>query len=43
MKEAGCYQLTFPVETCNHRILSDVIDKPLDIYKVKGLVDIVIK
>jgi len=39
MKSAGCYQLTFPVETTNIKILHDVINKPLHVDKVKPLVD----
>lgn len=39
MKESGCYQLTFPVESSNERILKDVINKPLDPDIVKPLVD----
>jgi len=39
MKKAGCYQLTFPVESFNKRILKEVINKPLDISKVAPLVD----
>ena len=38
MKEAGCYQLTFPVESSNPKILKEVIRKPLDIKVVKPLV-----
>lgn len=39
MKRAGCYQLTFPVETFNCHILRNIINKPLTVWKVKKLVD----
>jgi len=38
MKKAGCYQLTFPVESFNKHILKKVIHKPLKVERVKGLV-----
>jgi len=38
MKKAGCYKLTFPVETSNKDILKNVIDKPLKIDRVPRLV-----
>ncbi|GAH74218.1 unnamed protein product, partial [marine sediment metagenome] len=38
MKRAGCYQLTFPVESFKQHILKDVINKPLKIGRIKGLV-----
>lgn len=38
MKEAGCYQLTFPVETTNKNILKNVINKPLHLERVEPLV-----
>lgn len=38
MKDAGCYQLTFPVETTNKRILKEVINKPLHVERVEHLV-----
>ena len=36
--KAGGNQLTFPVESSNPKILKDVINKPLNIEKVKSLV-----
>ena len=39
MKKAGCYQLTFPVESFNKDILKNVINKPLKVERVKGLVE----
>jgi len=38
MKKAGCYQLTFPVETFDKYILKNVINKPLKVERVKDLV-----
>jgi anaerobic magnesium-protoporphyrin IX monomethyl ester cyclase len=38
MKNAGCYQLTFPVETSNTKILHDTIRKPLKIEIIEPLV-----
>jgi len=38
MKASGCYQLTFPVETSNEKILKKVINKPIHIEKVEPLV-----
>ncbi len=38
MKDAGCYQLTFPVESPNKDILKNVINKPLHIERVPSLV-----
>jgi len=37
MKDAGCYQLTFPVETFNRDILKHVINKPLTLDNVPML------
>jgi len=39
MKESGCYQLTFAIESSNQEILSKVIKKPLKLDKVKPLVE----
>jgi len=39
MKRAGCYQLTFPVESFNQDVLEEVINKPLKVERVKGLVE----
>ena len=38
MKRAGCYQLTFPVESINKEILKKVIHKPLKVDRVENLV-----
>lgn len=38
MKDAGCYQLSFAVESGNQRVLREIIHKPLDLKKVKPLV-----
>lgn len=39
MRESGCYQITFAVETGNQRILDDVIDKRLSLDSVKPTVE----
>lgn len=38
MKESGCYQLTFAVESGNQRVLNEIVKKPLNLEKVKPLV-----
>jgi radical SAM superfamily enzyme YgiQ (UPF0313 family) len=38
MKESGCYQLTFAVESGNQQILNKIVKKPLRLDKVKPLV-----
>lgn len=38
MKESGCYQLTFAVESGNQKVLNDIIKKPLKLEKIKPLV-----
>ena len=38
MKESGCYQLTFAVESGNQDVLNRIIKKPLNLNKVKPLV-----
>lgn len=38
MKESGCYQLTFAVESGNQEVLNKIIKKPLNLKKVKPLV-----
>lgn len=38
MKESGCYQLTFAVESGNQDVLNKIIKKPLNLNKVKPLV-----
>lgn len=38
MKESGCYQLTFAVESGNQEVLDKIIKKPLRLKKVKPLV-----
>ncbi len=38
MKESGCYQLTFAIESGNEHVLKDLIKKPLRLKKVKPLV-----
>jgi len=38
MKESGCYQLSFAIESSNQEILSNVIKKPLKLDKVEPLV-----
>lgn len=37
MKESGCYQLTFAIESGNQEVLSRLIKKPLNLKKVKPL------
>ena len=39
MKESGCHQLTFAIESGNQHILTNIIQKPLILSKVKPLVD----
>ena len=39
MKESGCYQLSFAIESSNKEILSKVIKKPTKLDKVKPLVE----
>lgn len=38
MKESGCYQLTFAVESGNQYVLNNIIKKPLKLSKIKPLV-----
>lgn len=38
MKDSGCYQLTFAVESGNQDVLSNIIKKPLNLKKIKPLV-----
>ncbi len=38
MKESGCYQLTFAVESGNQKVLNDIVKKPLKLTRVKPLV-----
>ncbi len=38
MKESGCYQLTFAIESGNQYVLDKIIKKPLNLKKVKPLV-----
>ncbi len=38
MKESGCYQLTFAVESGNQQVLNNIVKKPLDLKKVNPLV-----
>jgi len=38
MKESGCYQLTFGVESGNQEVLNKIVKKPLRLEKVKLLV-----
>ena len=38
MKESGCYQLSFAIESSNKKILSKVIKKPLKLDRVEPLV-----
>lgn len=37
MKESGCYQLTFAIESGNQDVLSHIIKKPLNLARVKPL------
>lgn len=39
MKESGCYKLNIAVESGNQSVLKNIIKKPLDLEKVKGIVD----
>ncbi len=38
MKKSGCVQLNFPVESGSQRVLSEIINKPLDLEKIKSLI-----
>jgi radical SAM superfamily enzyme YgiQ (UPF0313 family) len=38
MKESGCYQLSFAIESGNQRVLSKIVKKPVNLKKVKPLV-----
>lgn len=38
MKESGCVMLNFPVESGSQRVLKNIIKKPLDLDKVKRLI-----
>ncbi|MBU0957638.1 MAG: B12-binding domain-containing radical SAM protein [Nanoarchaeota archaeon] len=38
MKESGCYQLTFGLESGNQHVLNNIVKKPLNLQKVKPLV-----
>jgi magnesium-protoporphyrin IX monomethyl ester (oxidative) cyclase len=37
MKEAGCTRVNFPIESGDQEVLKNIIKKPLDLKKVKGL------
>ncbi len=39
IKESGCYQLTFGIESGNKRVLHKVIRKPIDLKKIKPIVN----
>ncbi|MFH1308994.1 MAG: radical SAM protein [Patescibacteria group bacterium] len=39
MKESGCYQLTFGIESGNKRVLHKVIRKPINLDKIKPIID----
>ena len=39
MKQSGCYQTSFAIESGNEHVLHKIIRKPLNLEKVKGLVD----
>lgn len=38
MKESGCYQLTFAIESGNQHVVSNIVKKPLNLKRVKPLV-----
>lgn len=38
MSECGCYQLTISIESASERILKEVIHKPIDLSKIRGIV-----
>lgn len=38
MKESGCYQLNFAVESGNQHVLDNIIRKPIDLNRVKSLI-----
>ncbi len=38
MKESGCYQLTFAIESGNQNVLNNIVKKPLRLKRVKPLV-----
>ena len=39
MKQSGCANVNFPVESGSQRVVSEIIRKPLDLAKVKNLTD----
>lgn len=39
MKESGCYQLTFGIESGNERVLHKIIRKPINLKKIKPIID----
>ena len=39
MRECGCYQLTISIESGSERVLKEIIHKPIDLKKIKGIVD----
>jgi anaerobic magnesium-protoporphyrin IX monomethyl ester cyclase len=39
MKKSGCVRLNFPVESGSQRVLNDIIKKPLNLNKIKVLVN----
>ncbi len=40
MRESGCYQLSFAIESGNEYVLHEIIRKPLDLNKVRNLIRI---
>jgi len=39
MQECGCYQLTISIESGSERVLKEIIHKPIDLKKIKGIVE----
>jgi magnesium-protoporphyrin IX monomethyl ester (oxidative) cyclase len=39
MKRSGCIQLNFPIESGSQRVLTNIINKPLDLSKAKLLIE----
>lgn len=39
MSECGCYQLTISIESASDRVLNEIIHKPIDLSKIRGIVE----
>jgi len=40
MRGCGCYQLTISIESGSERVLKEIIHKPIDLKKIKGIVEL---